>query len=101
MDDYKRTLYMRAQRLIKDGEQSFVCLALREVLLEDGHHYFGQETEDSVLKLFAEFGALYDGTHWECKGTFSRRVGKVDSWWSLGWTEPRIRALDCILRESS
>lgn len=101
MDDYKRTLYMRAQRLIKNGEQSFVCIALKDVLLTDGHDYFGQETEGSVLELFAEFGALYDGTDWKRNGSFSRATCKAGSWWSLGWTEPRIRALDCILRESS
>ena len=110
MDDYKRSLYMYAQRMIASDEVCCTCYALEEVLFrEGGDSYCGDSYcgdsycgdsyhDDTHLEVFTEFMGLFDGRYW------GRRVDYLlkdsdDLWWEPRWKEPRIRALDCILRD--
>lgn len=93
MDDYKRQLYMRAQQLALKGRTSFVCNALKTALEEEG---LGVKC-GNPLELFPEFMGMYDGKCWSKRAVCSK-VLPENNWWDEDWKEPRLRALDCILR---
>lgn len=97
MDDYKRALYMEAHRRLAAGEDNFVCVALKNALAIEGmpthvaHHM--------VTYLFSEFMQLYDGYEWRRNGSSSPTYAYTNMWWEPFWQEPRVSALDCILRD--
>lgn len=105
MDDYKRGLYMQVLRELKSHTVCkagfFNCNKLRRQLVLEGDNsasgIYGTAT--GILKeFFPEFYQLYDGTYWGQCGT-SELVSETGAWWPDAWLEPRIRALECILRD--
>lgn len=103
MDDYKRTIYMEVLRKLQEKPSyTFICLELHHTLFDNQDEDL-TDTADSILtEFFPEFAALFDGTMWfknnRCWGIeITRSMG----WWEDWWYEPRIRALECILRDSA
>lgn len=100
MDDYKRALYMQARSYLEIKENYFVCRALVHALGQEGFDDI-LDIDEEILELFPEFASLYDGTHWFEKGKCETDDMELDcSWWEFAWAKPRIRALDCLLRDS-
>ncbi len=97
MDDYKRSLYMMAQNKVRSTEGSkYICIALKDILYREGYK---PTIGNKVLELFPELSALYDGVFWCDDGiNVDEEVTIEGAWWEDEWEEPRIRALDCILR---
>lgn len=97
MDDYARTLYMIALREIQDSGEfaPFVCDELKRTLRADGYHF---PTTASVDDLFHHFASLFDGKCWTEK-TGKYTCDSRSGWWEDGWIEPRVRALECLLRD--
>lgn len=105
MDDYKRGLYMQVLRELKSHTRRkawfFTCNKLRCQLILEGANDTSEiyETPTEILKeFFPEFFQLYDGTYWNQFGS-SEFVPETNAWWPDDWLEPRIRALECILRD--
>jgi len=105
MDDYKRGLYMQVLRELKSHTVGkawlFTCDKLRRQLVLEGENCTSGicETQTEVIKeFFPEFYQLYDGTYWDQFGG-SELVSETNAWWPDTWLEPRIRALECILRD--
>jgi len=103
MDDYKREIYMRVLRKLQETPSyGFVCTELQNTLFEDPD--FLDDSEDIlnaiVDEFFPEFAALFDGTMWSRDG-WCEKINKSTAWWEDMWYEPRIRALECILRDSA
>jgi len=106
MDDYKRGLYMQVLNHLKSLEQrpshlNHLCLELKAALNKQQHpdtaRYMGDPT-NAMQEFFPELIALFDETCWEpCGFSACAKIG--DSWWDPAWIEPRIRALECILRD--
>ena len=97
MDDYKRSLYMMAQNKVRSTEGSkYICIALKDILYREGYK---PTIGHKVLEFFPEFSALYDGVLWCEDGISDENFIIENSLWEDGWEEPRIRALDCILRD--
>ena len=97
MDDYKRSLYMMAQNRIRSAKgYQYTCVILKDILYLEG---YGPTIGNKVLEFFPEFSALYDGVFWCEDGTKDEEWTIENAWWEAEWEEPRIRALDCILRE--
>lgn len=97
MDDYKRALYMEAHRRLDAEEDSCVCIALKNALVREGmptHVAYDMKTY-----LFSEFMQLYDGYEWRRNGSSSPIPTYSKMWWGSFWKEPRLHALDCILRD--
>lgn len=90
MDDYKRGLYMEARRLIESGEELYVCSALMEAV--DSWYY------TPVSEIFPEFAEMFDGYVYYENGRKHFTLSYM-SWWAKGWKEPRLRAIDCLLRD--
>ncbi len=102
MDDYKRMLYMAAQaRLRQNAKRSSslsVCCTLESMLMFEGHC----SSERDVEEYFPEFQALYDGSMWHHCTTLSPESNKAARggyWWSPNELAPRLRAIDCLLRD--
>lgn len=105
MDDYKRGLYMQVLREFKSHTVCeawlFTCNKLRRQLVLEGVDCASgiDEKSTGILKeFFPEFYQLYDGTYWDWFGV-SSFVCDDNFWWSPVWLAPRIRALECILRD--
>lgn len=105
VDDYKRGLYMQVLRELKSHTEYedwfFTCNKLRRQLVLEGVDcaFRVQERSPGILKeFFPEFYQLYDGTYWDQFGG-SEFVSEMNAWWSDTWLAPRIRALECILRD--
>ncbi len=101
MDDYKRAIYMEVLRNLQTRYCiAFVCLNLQCILFEDPDY---SDSVDSILtEFFPEFAVLFDQTLWLKNGTcWDTQIKKSNGWWQNGWYEPRIRALECILRDSA
>lgn len=105
MDDYKRGLYMQVLRELKSHTVRkvglFTCNKLRRQLVLEGANATSgiYETATDILKeFFPEFCQLYDETYWDQFGD-SEFVSETNAWWPDTWLEPRIRALECILRD--
>ena len=105
MDDYKRGLYMQVLRELKSHTEYegwfFICNKLRRQLVLEGEGCASRvyEMPPEILKeFFPEFHQLYDGTYWDQFGG-SEFVSEGHTWWSDTWLAPRIRALECILRD--
>ena len=105
MDDYKRGLYMQVLRELKSHTVYkaglFTCNKLRrQLVLESVNDTFVvyETTTRILIEFFPEFYQLYDGTYWDQFGG-SEFVSEMNAWWSDTWLEPRIRALECILRD--
>lgn len=101
IDNYKRSLYMRA--LEKVGSRralyiTFICRALESVLVEEGFNCM--ETKDALYDLFPEFMKFYDHSCWFENGRHKYSIDSSLAWWEQYWIEPRVRALDCLLRDS-
>ena len=90
MDDYKRGLYMEARRMIESGEEQYVCIAL-ETAVDSWCH-------TSVSEIFPEFAELFNGYLYYENGQKYHTLHDM-RWWAAGWKEPRLRAIDCLLRD--
>lgn len=90
MDDYKRGLYMEARRLIEDCVTIDVCDALYICLDDWGH--------GTIAHIFPEFCQLFDGYRYHRNNTKCTALS-VEYWWEKGWKEPRLRAIDYLLRD--
>lgn len=90
MDDYKRSIYMEVRRRLENGSALYICTALKSII--DCY-------DTSVIQeVFPEFYRLFDNNRWHSDGSIV--IGYVaDEWWEMGWKEPRIRIIDCLLRE--
>ena len=107
MDDYRRALYMQVlnhlkQRLKQRGAvHSYLCLELTNALHKQQHpdtaEYMGN-APSVMQEFFPELKALFDTTYWGPTG-FSNSAKIGESWWDPYWVQPRIRALECILRD--
>lgn len=102
MDDYKRTLYMAAQaRLRQKAKLSAslsVCCTLEAILSLEWHCFSNRDVEEH----FPEFQALYDGSMWHHCTTLSperSEAARGGYWWSPNELAPRLRAIDCLLRD--
>lgn len=95
MDDYARTLYMIALRKFQDSEfPLFVCSELKRTLRAEGPSIpFSVVTDD----VFHHFKALFDGVRWTKAGR-KYICSSESAWWEGPWQEPRVRALECLLR---
>lgn len=103
MDDYKREIYMRVLRTLQEKPPCiFVCVELQNTLFEDPDFLDNSvDTLNTILdEFFPEFDALFDGTIWSRDG-WCEKINKSMAWWEDWWYEPRIRALECILRDSA
>ena len=102
MDDYKRGLYLQVRSELERRSTLdltlFVCFELNKVLLDEGSLFDPNSREGHLQDLFPEFFALFDGFEWFDSG-LKCKIEMNDAWWSRYWLEPRIRALDCILRD--
>jgi hypothetical protein len=110
MDDYKRTLYMIALRDLQELQRTgssnrvWLCPKLAAVLLRERQALAGDcigSVDDLVPEFFPEFLELFDGSYWtRRKDIHNQRYSAVDAaWWPKDWLEPRIRILECILRD--
>lgn len=110
MDDYKRTLYMIAlrelQELQKTGssERMWLCVRLATTLRRE--HQTSAEacigsTDDLVEEFFPDFLELFNGSYWSRENDLKqqRRAAVAAPWWPKDWLEPRIRILECLLRD--
>jgi hypothetical protein len=110
MDDYKRTLYMIALRDLQELQRTgssnrvWLCVKLYSVLKKEHQTPDDavaiRDVDSAVQEFFAEFVALFDGTFWAENGF--RTKGDTDpgsAWWQRVWLEPRIRILECLLRD--
>jgi len=93
MDDYKRSLYLLARRSIEEYKYTFICNEFTIILLEEGVR---GNTQELINELFTEFNSLNDGKYWT---PTHYSINKSGAWWLYGWREPRLRILDCILRD--
>jgi hypothetical protein len=110
MDDYKRTLYMIAlrdlQELQRTGSSNRVWLCVRLATVLQCEHqasagdYIGS-VDELVQEFFPEFLELFDGSYWTHRKDIHkhRYSAVVAAWWSKDWLEPRIRILECLLRD--
>ena len=105
VDDSTRGLYMQVLRELKSHTVCkagfFTCNKLRRQLVLEGENCASgiYKTQTEVIKeFFPEFYQLYDGTYWDQFGG-SEFVSGTNAWWPDAWLEPRIRALECILRD--
>lgn len=96
MDDYKRSLYMFARRQIETKHARFVCRAFFITLCVEGSSNVSYKF---IGELFPEFARLNDGLRWKRSGKSVLLTEFNTSWWTSGWKKPRLRALDCILRD--
>ena len=102
MDDYKRSMYLQVRNKLEHHLKSnadtymFVCYELEEVLISEGVN--GLIRCNYLEEMFPEFFDLFDWCAWLENGTCYDADGD-DAWWENGWMPPRIRALDCILRD--
>lgn len=110
MDDYKRTLYMIALRDLQELQRTgssnrvWLCTKLATVLRHERQALAGDcigSVDDLVPEFFPEFLELFDGSYWtHRKDIHNQRYSAVDAaWWPKDWLEPRIRILECILRD--
>ena len=109
MDDYKRTLYMIALRDLQELQKNmgsasmWLCVRLA-VILRNEHQASADacigSIGDLVQEFFPEFLELFDGSYWANK-TFDYQAAPAvaAAWWPKDWLEPRIRALECLLRD--
>ncbi len=110
MDDYKRTLYMIALRDLQELQRTessdpvWLCVKLATVLRREHQapegDYIGS-VDDLVQEFFPEFLILFDGSYWPYKGKTHKQgcSAVAAAWWSKHWLEPRIRILECLLRD--
>lgn len=110
MDDYKRTLYMIALRELQElqragsHERAWLCVKLATVLRREHQasegDYIGS-VDDLVQEFFPEFLELFDGIYWSYNGDTNQQMcsAVAAAWWTKAWLEPRIRALECLLRD--
>lgn len=110
MDDYKRTLYMIALRDLQELQRTgssnrvWLCTKLAAVLRREHQALAGDcigSVDDLVPEFFPDFLALFDGSYWpRRKDIHQPKCSAVDAaWWPKDWLEPRIRALECLLRD--
>jgi hypothetical protein len=113
MDDYKRTLYMIALRDLQELQRTgspkreWLCVQLATVLRHERQASAGDyigPVDDLVQEFFPDFLALYDGSYWtrrkDTHMIHNQRYSAVDAaWWQQVWLEPRIRILECLLRD--
>jgi len=100
MDDFKRELYMEAQKFLLRNPRNSVCGALATVLCELTGKKHVNLAYGEVEELFPEFYALHDRIEWSRLGKRLDKTGAQASevyWWEPSWIEPRIRAIDCLL----
>lgn len=106
MDDYKRTLYMQVLTALyqarKNYALAFICQELRRTIYNEQSDYYRPSMIDNYVELldkfFPEFYAMFDSMCYQPDGDrYSIQI--IRCWWEPGWIEPRIRALECILRD--
>ena len=110
MDDYKRTLYMIALRELKElqrtgsQERLWLCVRLTTILRRENQtpdFYFVASVDDLVQEFFPDFLELFDGSYWtfEQNSNQQNTSAVAAAWWPKDWLEPRIRILECLLRD--
>ena len=102
MDDYKRGLYLDAQRRLMAGTSTYVCTALDSALERDG--FISEKFQQEIIEeIFPEFFALFDGMYYcsfeeeTYRGSASLFIGKGDMWWPSDYPEPRLRMIHFLL----
>ena len=100
MDDYKRGLYLQVRNELGrwSGTPLYVCYELVDALVREGADVDELDEHIWLFSIFPEFLTLFDGSVWR-KNNTSDETELGDAWWENFWIEPRIRALDCILRD--
>lgn len=109
MDDYKRTLYMIALRELQERQRAeidlgcWLCVVLAGVIRRENQKPdfdFVAPIDDLVTEFFPEFLELFDGSRWT-PNNFSTQhpPAAAAAWWAKDWLEPRIRILECLLRD--
>lgn len=106
MDDYKRTLYMQTLTALyqarKDRKLAFICHELRRTFYNEHSDSFrpliADHSSEIVREFFPEFRAMFDGKRYYSNG-IGYPTSIKENWWQVDLIEPRIRALECILRD--
>lgn len=110
MDDYKRTLYMIALRELQELQRAenrtgcWLCVRLATVLRREHQtsaEAYIESTDDLVQEFFPEFLELFDGSYWSSSQNthLQSPPAAAAAWWPKDWLEPRIRILECLLRD--
>ena len=102
MDDYAMGLFLAARRKIlslEPDESACLCIALSDVLYEDGGDHIKYE---EMPKLFPAFGAAYDGNHFWQGNLIDEDgislLGISACWWYLIEDKnPRIAMIDFLV----
>lgn len=106
MDDYAMGLFLAARRKIlslEPGEPACLCIALSDVLFDDGGDYISNK---EMPKLFPAFAATYDGNHfWQGnlveedeEEDYRSDTGISACWWYPAEAAiPRIAMIDFLV----
>lgn len=102
MDDYAMGLFLAARRkilLIEPDEPAYLCLALSDVIRDEGGY---RPNNKEMLKLFPAFTAAYDGKRfWNGKlmgGEHKPNAGINACWWYPSEDKnPRIAMIDFLV----
>jgi len=102
MDDYAMGLFLAARRKILSvgsDTPACLCIALSDVLYEDGGDYMGNK---EMLKLFPSFAAAYDRKHFRL-GNLIDVDSEVETgisacwWYPIEDKNPRIAMIDFLV----
>lgn len=104
MDDYKRGLYLAAQRRLEEKDSRYICPALSAVLSREGLKR-DCSLDEQIREFFPEFLALFDGMLYFMERTdegdpIQQRVMYSHSdmpWWETGDLQPRLRMIHFLL----
>ena len=102
MDDYAMGLFLAARRKIRSldpREPTCLCIALSDVLFEDGGEHISHK---EMISIFPSFGAAYDGKHfWRGKlveDDYKYKTGISECWWYPSKDpSPRIAMIDFLV----
>lgn len=98
MDDYAMGVFLAARRkilLAEPDEPACLCIALSDVIFEDG----GEDISNKEMpKLFPAFFAAYDGNHFWGGNLVEGDYKFTDCWWyPLTDPAPRIAMIDFLV----
>ncbi len=104
MDDYKRGLYLAAQRRLEEKDSRYICPALSAVLSREGLKR-DYTLDKQIREFFPEFLALFDGVLYLMKRTdegdpIQQSSMSIDSdllWWEGSDLQSRLRMIHFLL----
>lgn len=104
MDDYKRGLYLAAQRRLEEKDSRYICMALSAILSREGIKR-DCSLDEQIRELFPEFLALFDGVlylyDYTDEGDYiQQRAMSIHSdlpWWEVSDLQPRLRMIHFLL----